>query len=125
MLPVSQTARQRMIELLSGTRLSAYQLAQMLGISERQVEEHLAHVVKTIARDRRQAFHSGTLHLSGMPFYFSRPHETDQTKPLPPLPKREHHRPPLWHRGILLMGHCCGFSAFAMGDHPSSTRVSL
>ena len=49
MLPVPQTARQRMIELLSGTRLSAYQLAQMLGISERQVEDHLVHVVKTIA----------------------------------------------------------------------------
>ena len=56
MLPVPQTARQRMIELLSGTRLSAYQLAQMLGISERQVEDHLVHVVKTIARDRKRRF---------------------------------------------------------------------
>ena len=56
MLPGPQTARQRMIELLSGTRLSAYQLAQMLGISERQVEDHLVHVVKTIARDRKRHF---------------------------------------------------------------------
>lgn len=56
MLPASRTARQRMIELLSGTRLSAYQLAQMLGISERQVEDHLVHVVKTIARDRERHF---------------------------------------------------------------------
>jgi predicted Zn-ribbon and HTH transcriptional regulator len=56
MLPVSRTARQRMIELLSGTRLSAYQLAQMLGISERQVEDHLAHVVRTIARDPERHF---------------------------------------------------------------------
>ena len=56
MLPVSRTARQRIVELLSGTRLSAYQLAQMLGISERQVEEHLVHVVKTIARHRQKRF---------------------------------------------------------------------
>ena len=56
MLPGPQTARQRMIELLSGTRLSAYQLAQMLGIPERQVEDHLVHVVKTIARDRKRSF---------------------------------------------------------------------
>ena len=56
MLPAPRTARQRMIELLSGTRLSAYQLAQMLGISERQVEDHLVHVVKTIARDRERHF---------------------------------------------------------------------
>ena len=56
MLPVSRTARQRMIELLSGTRFSSYQLAQMLGISERQVEEHLVHVVKTVARDREKHF---------------------------------------------------------------------
>jgi predicted Zn-ribbon and HTH transcriptional regulator len=45
-----------MIELLQGTRLSSHQLAQLLGISERQVEEHLPHVVKTIARDRTRRF---------------------------------------------------------------------
>jgi predicted Zn-ribbon and HTH transcriptional regulator len=56
MLPVSRTVRQRMIDLLHGTRLSSYQLAQMLGISERQVEEHLVHVAKTIARDRQKQF---------------------------------------------------------------------
>jgi predicted Zn-ribbon and HTH transcriptional regulator len=32
------------------------QLARMLGIPERQVEEHLAHVVKTVARDRSRRF---------------------------------------------------------------------
>jgi predicted Zn-ribbon and HTH transcriptional regulator len=56
MWPASQTARQRIIELLNGARLSSYQLAQMLGIPERQVEEHLAHVVRTIARDRDRQF---------------------------------------------------------------------
>lgn len=56
MWPASQTARQRIIELLNGARLSCYQLAQMLGIPERQVEEHLAHVVRTIDRGRDRQF---------------------------------------------------------------------
>ncbi|HEY5626343.1 MAG TPA: hypothetical protein VIR79_00215 [Nitrospira sp.] len=51
-----QTPRQRIIDCLTGTRLASHQLAQMLGIPERQVEEHLAHVVKTIARDRSRRF---------------------------------------------------------------------
>ncbi|HKT34062.1 MAG TPA: hypothetical protein VJR03_04470 [Nitrospira sp.] len=51
-----QTVRQRMVGLLTGSRLSSYQLAQLLGIPERQVEDHLAHVVKTIARDRERRF---------------------------------------------------------------------
>jgi len=38
MQPPEQTPRQRIIELITGTRLSSYQLAQMLGIPERQVE---------------------------------------------------------------------------------------
>jgi predicted Zn-ribbon and HTH transcriptional regulator len=56
MVPPSQTARQRIVELLTGARLSSYQLAQLLGIPERQVEDHLAHVVKTVGRDRRKQF---------------------------------------------------------------------
>ena len=56
MPPVSQTARQRMVECLTGSRLSSYQLAQLLGISERQVEDHLVHVVKTVTRDRSKRF---------------------------------------------------------------------
>lgn len=51
MLLPERTPRQRIIELITGTRLSSHQLAQMLGIPERQVEEHLLHVVKTVARD--------------------------------------------------------------------------
>ena len=38
--------------MITGTRLSSYQLAQILDIRERQVEEHLAHVVKTVAATR-------------------------------------------------------------------------
>lgn len=56
MLPAEGTPRQRLVELLNGTRRSAYQLAQLLGMSERQVEEHLAHVVKTLGRDRSRRF---------------------------------------------------------------------
>jgi predicted Zn-ribbon and HTH transcriptional regulator len=56
MVPAPQTPRQRIVELLTGSRRSSYQLAQLLGIPERQVEDHLAHVVKTIARDRHKRF---------------------------------------------------------------------
>jgi transcriptional regulator len=56
MLAPDRTPRQRLIELLTGTRLTSYQLAQMLGIPERQVEEHLTHIVKTLARDRSRRF---------------------------------------------------------------------
>ena len=52
----SRTARQRMVDLLAGSRLTSYQLAQFLGIPERQVEDHLIHVVKTIARDQERRF---------------------------------------------------------------------
>lgn len=56
MPPPERTVRQRIIELLIGTRLSSYQLAQMVGIAERLIEEHLPHVVKTLARDRTRRF---------------------------------------------------------------------
>jgi predicted Zn-ribbon and HTH transcriptional regulator len=56
MLPPERTPRQRIIDLITCTRLSSYQLAQMLGIPERQVEEHLTHVVKTIARAKTRRF---------------------------------------------------------------------
>jgi predicted Zn-ribbon and HTH transcriptional regulator len=56
MPPPERTVRQRIIELLIGTRLSSYQLAQLVGIAERLIEEHLPHVVKTLARDRTQRF---------------------------------------------------------------------
>ena len=56
MLFSERTPRQRIIDLITGTRRSSYQLAQMLGIRERQVEDHLTHVVKTIARDKTRLF---------------------------------------------------------------------
>jgi transcriptional regulator len=56
MLSPERTPRQRIIDLITGASLSSYQLAQMLGIPERQVEEHLTHVVKTIARAKTRRF---------------------------------------------------------------------
>ncbi len=56
MFPPERTPRQRIVELMTGTLLSSHQLAQMLGIPERQVEDHLSHVVKSIARDRSRRF---------------------------------------------------------------------
>jgi len=51
-----RTLRQHLIELLVDTRVTTDQLARLLGIPARQVEEHLAHVVKTVARDRSRRF---------------------------------------------------------------------
>ncbi len=51
-----QTMRQQIVESLQGTLCSAYQLAGMLRIREREVEEHLTHIVKTVARDRTKQF---------------------------------------------------------------------
>ncbi len=56
MLPSEQTARQRIMGLLLDTRLTSRQLAQRVGIPERQVEDHLTHIVKTVARDRSRRF---------------------------------------------------------------------
>lgn len=56
MLPPERTPRQRIIDVITGTRLSSHQLAQMLGLPERQIEEHLTHVVKSLARDRFHRF---------------------------------------------------------------------
>jgi predicted Zn-ribbon and HTH transcriptional regulator len=56
MLSAPRTLRQRIIDLLTDTRMTTDQLARMLSIPVRQVEEHLAHVVKTVARDRSRRF---------------------------------------------------------------------
>ncbi|ULA69124.1 MAG: hypothetical protein LZF62_410079 [Nitrospira sp.] len=56
MLTPPQTPRQRIMMLLTGTLLSSHQLAQLVGIPERQVEEHLTHIVKTLARDASRTF---------------------------------------------------------------------
>jgi len=45
-----------MMDLLAGTRLTSHQLAQMLGLPERHIEDHLAHVMKSLARDTARRF---------------------------------------------------------------------
>jgi predicted Zn-ribbon and HTH transcriptional regulator len=56
MIVPEQTPRRRIMDLLQGTLLCSHQLAELLGMPERQVEEHLGHVVKTIARDPARTF---------------------------------------------------------------------
>ena len=53
---LEQTPRQRIIALLTGTLLSSHQLAQLLGMPERHVEDHLTHIVKSLARDPARTF---------------------------------------------------------------------
>jgi predicted Zn-ribbon and HTH transcriptional regulator len=50
------TARQRLMQLITGTLRTSRQLAELAGLPERQVEEHLAHVVRSVARDRTRRF---------------------------------------------------------------------
>ncbi|WP_441946978.1 transcriptional regulator [Nitrospira tepida] len=56
MIPHELTPRQRLMDLLVGARLSSRQLAERLGLPERQVEEHLEHVIRSLARDPARAF---------------------------------------------------------------------
>jgi len=51
-----QTIRQRLAELITDTLRSSRQLAELVGIPERQVEDHLAHLIKTVGRDRSKRF---------------------------------------------------------------------
>ncbi len=50
------TVRQRIVQAITGTLLSARQLAGLLGVPEREIEDHLTHIVKSVARDRGKRF---------------------------------------------------------------------
>ena len=56
MLPPEQTPRQRIKTLLHDKILSARELAQLIGIPERQIEDHLTHILKTVGRERSKRF---------------------------------------------------------------------
>ena len=56
MLPPDQTPRQCLMNLLAGSSRSSYELAALLGIPERDIEHHLVHIVRSLARDRTRRF---------------------------------------------------------------------
>jgi hypothetical protein len=56
MSSLDRTPRQRILDLLTITPLTARRIAEVVGITERQVEEHLEHIVKSVARDRSLRF---------------------------------------------------------------------
>lgn len=56
MLFPERTPRQRIADLLADAKLTSHQLAQLLGIPERHVEDHLMHIVKSIARNKTRRF---------------------------------------------------------------------
>jgi predicted Zn-ribbon and HTH transcriptional regulator len=53
---VDRTPRQRIFDLLVGRAMTARQLAAVIKIAERQVEDHLVHIVKSVGRDRSRRF---------------------------------------------------------------------
>lgn len=56
MQSADRTPRQRILDLLAGRVMTARQLAAVIKISERQVEDHLAHIVKSLGRDQARRF---------------------------------------------------------------------
>jgi transcriptional regulator len=50
------TVRQQLMRLLTGAQRSASELAGMIGAPEREIEAHLAHVVRSLAKDRTRRF---------------------------------------------------------------------
>lgn len=50
------TIRQQIMQAITGAQRSARDLAHALSIPERQVEEHLAHIAKTLAYGREGRF---------------------------------------------------------------------
>ena len=53
---MDRTPRQRIADLLTLNPMTTQQIAAVVKISERQVEEHLGHIMKTVARERSLRF---------------------------------------------------------------------
>ena len=49
-----QTIRQKIIELLSNSDLDARELSQELGVREKEVYEHLAHVGRSVKAEKKK-----------------------------------------------------------------------
>jgi len=52
----TRTSRQQIMDMITGVSMSSLELAQALGMPEREVEGHLAHIVRSIAKDRMRRF---------------------------------------------------------------------
>jgi len=50
------TVRQRILREITGTLRSSRQLAELIRIPERDIEDHLTHLVKSVSRDRTRRF---------------------------------------------------------------------
>lgn len=51
-----RTPRQRIADLLTLAPMTTQQIAAVVKMSERQVEDHLGHIMKTVARERTRRF---------------------------------------------------------------------
>jgi transcriptional regulator len=51
-----RTPRQRIADLLTLSPMTTRQIAAVVKMSERQVEEHLGHIARSVARDRALRF---------------------------------------------------------------------
>ena len=97
MSSTDQTPRRRLIELLTGTLLSSNQLAQLMGIPERQVEEHLTHIVKTIASDPSRTFVLERSECQHCGFAFRERTKLTRPSRCPRCRSEAITAPPLWH----------------------------
>ena len=50
------TLRQRIVQEITGTLRSSRQLAELIRVPEREIEDHLTHIVKSVSRDRTRRF---------------------------------------------------------------------
>ncbi len=51
---VMHTIRQKIVELLSKSELDARELSQELGVQEKEVYEHLAHVARSVKAEKKK-----------------------------------------------------------------------
>jgi predicted Zn-ribbon and HTH transcriptional regulator len=52
----TRTSRQQIMDLIEGQARTSRELAHALAISEREVESHLAHIARSVMRDRARRF---------------------------------------------------------------------
>jgi transcriptional regulator len=69
-MPSDRTPRRRIADLLTLAPMTAQQIAAVVKMSERQVEEHLGHIMKTVARDRSLRFVRHPSECKGCDFVF-------------------------------------------------------